>query len=145
MNEFQAAFGFLQLIYIDMSIEEQTSIAQNYREQLKEIPGITILDDITGVKHCYSYFPVLIAKEITGRTRDEVYDYLKSHNIFTRRYFYPLITYFPVYRELDSARPENLPVAGRIAENILCLPIYPELSFETTKIISKILGNVCRP
>jgi dTDP-4-amino-4,6-dideoxygalactose transaminase len=127
VNEVQAAMGLLQLKYIDSNLEKRRQIAGRYREGLKGIAGLSYLNDMPGVKHCYSYFPVLIDKHKFGRPRDEVYDQLKKHNIFGRRYFYPLITQFPTYRGLDSAQPGKLPVAEKAAEEVLCLPIYPEL------------------
>ena len=127
MNEVQAAMGLLQLKYIDSNVEKRRQIAGLYRESLKGIAGLSYMNDKPGVRHCYSYFPVLIDKNKFGRPRDEVYDQLKKHNIFGRRYFYPLISQFPTYRGLDSAQPGKLPVAEKAAEEVLCLPIYPEL------------------
>jgi dTDP-4-amino-4,6-dideoxygalactose transaminase len=127
MNEFQAALGVLQLQHIDAAIEERKNIALLYREQLKDIDGITILSDSPNVKHNYSYFPLLIDSENYGMTRDDLYEKLREKNIYVRRYFYPLISQFPMYRDLDSAKPGKLFVAERITEQILCLPIYPGL------------------
>jgi dTDP-4-amino-4,6-dideoxygalactose transaminase len=132
MNEVQAAYGLLQLKYADECIEKRRKIALMYREQLKDIPGINFLEDIHGVKHCYSYFPILVDKEKYGINRDELYEKLKAHNIYGRRYFYPLISQFPTYRGLSSAKPDNLPVANRVANQVICLPIYPSL--ETSQI-----------
>jgi dTDP-4-amino-4,6-dideoxygalactose transaminase len=128
MNEFQAALGLLQLKYVDGYIEKRKIIASIYRYGLKDIPGLTCLEDWPGVKHSYSYFPVLINQSRYGKNRDQVYEELKQRNIFTRRYFYPLISQFPVYKELESSKPENLPVALRVTEEVLCLPLYPDLS-----------------
>ena len=137
MNEVQASMGLLQLKYIDQSIEKRREIAICYREELKGVNGISYLNDLPGVKHCYSYFPILIDKDKFGKTRDEVYEELKLQNIFGRRYFYPLITQFPTYRGLESAQPGKMPVAERVTEEILCLPIYPGLDTEhVTKICS---------
>jgi dTDP-4-amino-4,6-dideoxygalactose transaminase len=142
MNEVQAAMGILQLKYIDRVIEQRKVIAEAYRDQLKTIPGISYLEDSPGVKHCYSYFPILIDKAIYGHTRDEVYEELKKHNIFGRRYFYPLISQFPTYRGLESAQPGKLPVAEKLADEVLCLPLHPHLENESiTKIVSIIKGS----
>jgi dTDP-4-amino-4,6-dideoxygalactose transaminase len=141
MNEVQAAMGLLQLKYIDSNVEKRRQIAGLYREGLKGIAGLSYMNDMSGVKHCYSYFPVLIDKNKFGRPRDEVYDQLKKHSIFGRRYFYPLISQFPTYRGLDSAQPGKLPVAEKVAEEVLCLPIYPELEAGHIKQICSILKS----
>jgi dTDP-4-amino-4,6-dideoxygalactose transaminase len=139
MNEVQAAMGLLQLKYIDSLIEERKQITKQYRDLLNDIEGISYIEDMPYVKHCYSYFPIFIDKEKYGRTRDEVYEKLKENNIFTRRYFYPLISQFPTYRGLESAQPGKMPIAESITKKVICLPIYPELSKETIEIISGIL------
>lgn len=139
MNEFQAALGTLQLKYVDEAIEQRKKVAEKYREQLQYVEGIRLLDDIEGNKHSYSYFPVLIDEEKFGVSRDEVYAELKKNNIMVRRYFYPLISQFPTYKGLDSAKPENLPVAEEITKKILCLPIYPGLSSNTVELITEII------
>jgi dTDP-4-amino-4,6-dideoxygalactose transaminase len=130
MNEFQAALGLLQLKYIGQSIERNKQLAFAYRKVLKGVPGITILEDMPDVKHNYSYFPILIDKEKFGKSRDDVYEGLKKYNIFTRRYFYPLISQFSSYRGLESAKEGLMPVAEKAAEEILCLPIYPDLEMD---------------
>lgn len=141
MNEVQAAYGLLQLKYVDNYIEKRKEITQLYREKLRDISGIRIMEDMEGVVHSYTYFPILIDKEKYGKTRDEVYAELKSQNINGRRYFYPLISQFPTYRGLPSAQKENLPVAENITEQVICLPIYPELDFKT---INKIIMVIKR-
>lgn len=127
MNEFQAAIGLLQLKYIDGAIEMRKQIAVQYRNILKNINGLTFLNDLPDIKHCYSYFPVLIDQNKFGRTRDEVYEELKKNKIYGRRYFYPLISQFPTYKGLDSALPGKMPVAEKISGQVICLPIYPGL------------------
>jgi dTDP-4-amino-4,6-dideoxygalactose transaminase len=128
MNEVQAAFGLIQLKYIDGNIDRRKKVANKYRKGLSGVDGVRFLEDIPGVKHTYSYFPVLIDEDVFGKSRDCVYDELKKKNIFARKYFFPLISDFPMYRGLESARPENLPVATKIAKQVICLPIYPMLS-----------------
>jgi len=135
MNELQSAYGLLQLKYVDGWIAKRKEIAEIYRKQLKDVNGITYMEDITGVNHAYSYFPVFVDKEKYGLTRDEIYDELKKHNIYGRRYFYPLISQFPTYRGLSSSKPDNLPVATKVAEQVICLPIYPVLGSEDLKRI----------
>jgi dTDP-4-amino-4,6-dideoxygalactose transaminase len=135
MNEFQAALGLLQLKYIDKVITKRKSIAEYYRDKLRNIEGIQFLNDQEGVRHSYSYFPLFIDSTRFGHTRDNIHEYLKKHNIFGRRYFYPLISQFPTYRELPSSNPINLPVAEKIAGRVICLPIYPDLSEEDITVI----------
>lgn len=139
MNEFQAALGLLQLKYVDKSIERRKSIVKIYREELNGIEGIRLISEIKGVKHNYQYFPILIDEKKYGKSRDEVYEELKKNNIFSRRYFYPLISQFPTYRGLPSASQRNLPVATRIAKQILCLPLYSDLNRNIVYKIVKIL------
>lgn len=139
MNEFQAALGLLQLKYVDEAIERRKKVAETYRNALNGIKGIKILYDQENVKHSYSYFPILIDETEFGVTRDAVYDELKRNNIFVRRYFYPLISQFPTYKGLESAKPENLPVGELVTKKVLCLPIYPELSAEDTLTIVDII------
>ncbi len=141
MNELQAAYGLLQLKYVDEYIDKRGIIAKAYREQLKGIPGINFLNDISGVHHSYTYFPILIDNNEYGKTRDELYEKLKENNIFGRRYFYPLISQFPTYRGLPSSKPDNLPVATKVTEQVICLPIYPDLSGYDIERIIKIIIN----
>jgi len=127
MNEFQAALGLLQLKYVDKEIEKRKEVARKYREGLKGINGIKFLSDLQNVKHNYQYFPIFIDKQNYGKSRDEVYESLKLQNVYTRRYFYPLISQFPTYRGLPSADPSNLPIAERVAQEVLCLPMFGDL------------------
>jgi dTDP-4-amino-4,6-dideoxygalactose transaminase len=144
LNEVQAAYGLLQLNYIDVFIAKRKEITQLYQTLLKSIPGIHFLPDMKDVNHAYSYFPVLIDEKLYGMTRDELYNKLKESNIFTRRYFYPLISNFEPYHNLDSAAPDNLLVATRAALQVLCLPIYVELSPDEVKLISYIIKDNAR-
>jgi len=141
MNELQAAYGLVQLKHIDSYIEKRRTIAGIYREGLAEISGLRFIDDVTGVRHSYTYFPILIDREAYGESRDDVYYRLRKHNIYGRRYFYPLISQFPPYRGLPSAKAENLPVATRVSEQIICLPIYPDLDMGTLQLIVEIIKN----
>lgn len=133
MNEVQSAMGLLQLKRIDAAIDKRKQITEVYRKELFGIEGLSFLEDIPSVKHCYSYFPILIDVKKYGKSRDDVYEKLKTHNIFGRRYFYPLISQFPTYRGLKSAKADNLPYAERIAEEVICLPIYTDL--EIIKVV----------
>jgi dTDP-4-amino-4,6-dideoxygalactose transaminase len=139
MNEIQAAYGLLQLKYIDNYISKRQIVADTYRRGLINITGVRYLEDIKGVRHNYSYFPILIDEDEYGMSRDEVYERLKKYNIFGRRYFYPLISQFPTYRGLISANSENLPNAEKIAKMVICLPIYSELDNKTINLICELL------
>jgi dTDP-4-amino-4,6-dideoxygalactose transaminase len=130
MNEVSSAMGLLQLKYIDSAIKKRKEIAEQYKILLDGFEGITFIQDIPNVKHCYSYFPIFVNKIKYGKSRDEVYEELKKHNILGRRYFYPLISQFPAYRGLGSAQPGKMPVAEKITEEVICLPIYTDISKE---------------
>jgi dTDP-4-amino-4,6-dideoxygalactose transaminase len=141
MNEVQAAFGLLQLKHIDKAISRRREIDSLYREQLSPVPGITCPQLPVDATYNYSYFPVLIEKKYPLQ-RDELNEMLRQHGIYPRRYFYPLISEFPMYSGLPSAAPSNLPYAKRAAEHVLCLPIYPDLEDESIlKIIALIASN----
>jgi dTDP-4-amino-4,6-dideoxygalactose transaminase len=139
MNELQAAYGLLQLKYVDEYISKRKSIAELYRDKLIGIKGIRFLGDIDSINHSYTYFPILIDEKVFGMTRDEVYVKLKRHNIYSRRYFYPLISQFPTYRSLPSAQKDNLPVAEKVTEQVICLPIYPDLENQIVMRICEII------
>ena len=139
LNELQAAYGLLQLKYVDKFISRRKAITQLYRQLLINMPGLRFLPDMDRVIHGYSYFPILIDEEKHGESRDELYNRLKMHNIFTRRYFYPLISTFEPYCKLPSARPEDLPHAVKAAKNVLCLPIYVELEDTDVQMICSII------
>ncbi|WP_136475079.1 DegT/DnrJ/EryC1/StrS aminotransferase family protein [Pseudomonas sp. DG56-2] len=126
MSEINAAFGLLQLQYIDKAIAHRLKLDSVYREGLGQIKGIKLVDSAPNIINNYSYFPIIVGNDY-GLSRDELYEKLKSHNINARRYFYPLITDFPMYRGLHSAHRDNLPVASYISDRVLCLPIYSTL------------------
>lgn len=130
MDEVRSAYGLLNLRQVDAAIEARHQVAIKYREALRPVEGITFFDDMPGVKHNYSYFPIFVDAEKYGMTRDGLYFKMKEHNVLGRRYFYPLISEFSTYRGLDSARPENLPNAHRMAETVVCLPMHHALSDE---------------
>ena len=139
MNEFQAALGVLQLKFADEVQQKRKKIALSYRENLRNIDGITFLKDMNDVHHCYSYFPILVEETIYGISRDTLYEKLKKSGIFTRRYFYPLISNFSTYKSLPSSDIDNLPIANEIAMKVLCLPIYPDLENDNLERICQIL------
>jgi dTDP-4-amino-4,6-dideoxygalactose transaminase len=127
MNEFQAAFGVLYLKYIESYIKKREAIVFEYRGALKNVDGIRLMNDIEGVAHNYGYFPVFVDEEKYGISRDELYEKLKRHDIYGRRYFSPLISQFSAYRNFAMFGPGRLPVAEKTAEQVVCLPIYPDL------------------
>jgi dTDP-4-amino-4,6-dideoxygalactose transaminase len=141
MNEIQAAFGLLQLKHIEEAIDRRREIDARYRQHLSNVPGITCSSIEADTKYNYSYFPIMV-EEGYSLSREELYEKLHQHGIYARRYFYPLITDFPMYRGIQSAKPGNLPVAKLIAERVLCLPIYPDLSkLEQQTIASIVRGD----
>ncbi|MBQ8049156.1 MAG: DegT/DnrJ/EryC1/StrS family aminotransferase [Bacteroidales bacterium] len=130
VDEVRAAYGLLNLRQVDAAIEARHQVAIKYREALRPVDGITFMDDMPGVRHNYSYFPLFVDAEKYGMTRDELYEKMKNHNVLGRRYFYPLISTFSTYRGLPSAAPENLPKAHKMADSVICLPMHHELSAE---------------
>ena len=110
-----------------------------YRQSLEGVEGIRLLPETEGVKHNYAYFPIFIDKEKYGMSRDDLYNKLKENNILARRYFYPLISNFPTYRGLESATPDNLPLATKLAEQVLCLPMYAGLEEKDVLLISDLV------
>lgn len=128
MDEIRAAFGLLNLKYIDGAIANRKRITELYRSKLQNVQGIRFLQDMNGVTHNYSYFPIFVVSEQYGMSRDDLYELLKTHNIYGRRYFYPLISSFEPYCEYVSARKENLPIASKLANEVICLPIYADLA-----------------
>ena len=130
MDEIRAAYGLLNLRQVDSAIEARHQVAIKYREALKDVSGITFFDDIEGVRHKYSYFPIFVDEEKYGMSRDALYFKMREHNVYGRRYFYPLISTFSTYRGLHSSNPDNLPVATRIANQVICLPMHHALSDE---------------
>ena len=128
MDEMRSAYGLLNLRQVDAAIEARHQVAIKYRVALREVEGITFFDDMPGVRHNYSYFPIFVDAEKYGMTRDELYFKMKETNVLGRRYFYPLISEFSTYRGLESARPENLPNAHQMANSVICLPMHHALS-----------------
>ncbi len=140
MDEVRSAYGLLNLKQVDAAIEARHKVADQYREALRNVPGIRFMEDIPGVRHNYSYFPIFIDAEKYGMSRDELYFKMKENNVLGRRYFYPLISEFSTYRGLESAKPENLPVAARLADSVICLPMYHNLGeIEVERILDVIV------
>ncbi len=141
VDEVRAAYGLLNLRQVDAAIEARHQVAIKYREALRPVEGITFMDDMPGVRHNYSYFPLFVDAEKYGMTRDELYVKMKNHNVLGRRYFYPLISTFSTYRGLPSAAPENLPKAHKMADSVICLPMHHELSKDD---LDRVLGLIIK-
>ena len=139
MDEIRSAFGLLNLKQVDDAIERRHQVAVKYREALRNVRGIRFFDDMPGVKHNYSYFPIFVDSEEYGLTRDELYFKMREQGIWGRRYFYPLISTFSTYCGLPSAVPENLPVATRMANEVICLPMHHKLNDEDIERIIELI------
>lgn len=148
MNEFQAAFGLMQLEQVQQEISNRSKIAALYKELLEGIKGVAFLSDMPNTEPTHCYFPVLIDAGRFGVTRNELFTLLRGCNIVARKYFYPLISSAPCYSALPSATKANLPVAHRVAQQILCLPIYGALEPQTVRSICAVIAEahqVARP
>ena len=130
MDELRSAYGLLNLKQVDSAINARKDVANKYRDALKSVDGITFFEDIKGVCHNYSYFPIFIDADHYGMTRDELFIKMRNTGVWSRRYFYPLISNFPTYRGLPTANKENLPVGNKMANEVLCLPMHHALSAE---------------
>lgn len=141
MSEINAAFGLLQLKHVDMAIMKRAEIDNLYRQGLKDVKGITCLPESVEVERTFSYFPIFVESDYQ-LSRDQLYEKLKINNIFSRRYFYPLISDMPMYRGLSSASQVNLHTAELRSRKVLCLPIFPDLlKSEINHIVECISGE----
>ena len=141
MDEIRSAYGLLNLKQVDSAIAARQKVAVAYREALRNVDGISFWDDMPGVRHNYSYFPIFVDAEKYGMTRDELYMKMKDQGVWGRRYFYPLISEFSTYRGLESSRPENLPNAHIMADTVICLPMHHALREEE---INRIIDCIIR-
>jgi len=142
MDEVRAAYGILNLKQVDDAIAWRKKVADQYRDTLRDVDGITFFEDIEGVHHNYAYFPIFVNAEKFGMTRDELYFKMKEKNIYGRRYFYPLISSFSTYRSLPSAAPGNLPVATKKSNEVICLPMCMGLTEKDVKrVLDSIISN----
>jgi dTDP-4-amino-4,6-dideoxygalactose transaminase len=141
MDEMRAAYGLLNLRQVDAAIEARKQVAEAYRSALRGVNGIQFFDDMLGVRHNYSYFPIFVDEEQYGISRDALYEKMKANNVLGRRYFYPLITDFDPYKDIRSANPANLPVANKIANQVICLPMHHALSDEDVKRVIDCVRN----
>lgn len=141
MDELRSAWGLLNLKQVDKAIAARKHVAEEYRKALRNVEGITFFDDMPGVIHNYSYFPIFVDEEKYGMSRDELYFKMRAQNVWGRRYFYPLISEFSTYRGLESATPENLPNAHKMANSVICLPMHHLLSDED---IQKVIESIVK-
>jgi len=140
MNEMQAALGLLQLKRHKENIAKRKKIADIYKTELNEVNGIMLLPEYPKLSNYnYIYFPIFVDEKEYGNSRDELYNHLKNNNIHGRRYFYPLISDFSMYRSLSSARRENLPIAIKASKQVICLPLYPDLDYEIVYHVIQII------
>ena len=141
MDEIRSAYGLLNLRQVDNAIDARRRVALRYREALKDVEGISFWNDTEGVRHNYSYFPIFVDEAQYGISRDELYMKMKSLDVLGRRYFYPLISTFSTYRNIPSAAPENLPVAHRLADTVICLPMHHALTDGDIERVLDIIVN----
>jgi dTDP-4-amino-4,6-dideoxygalactose transaminase len=141
MSEVNAAFGLLQLNHIDQAIAKRKAVSDLYCSLLSDIEGVTCLNETAaGDQHNYSYFPVIIGDDYK-HTRDELFDTLKSHNIMSRKYFYPLLSNIQTYQNYPTAEVNHLPHANNLADHVLCLPIYEDLDHMDIQRICGIIAQ----
>ena len=144
MDEMRAAYGLLNLRQVDAAIEARKRVALQYVEALQGVKGISLFEPITNsllpianseasYRLNYSYFPIFVDEEQYGISRDALYEKMKANNVLGRRYFYPLITKFDPYKDIPSANLANLPIANKIAKQVICLPMHHTLSEEDVK------------
>ena len=139
MDEMRSAYGLLSLKYVDEAIEKRKKVAMRYREALRDISGIHFLEDSPHVKNNYSYFPIFVSEKEYGMSRDALYEKMKSVGVYGRRYFYPLISTFSTYRGLDSAGRNNLPVAYKMADEVICLPMHHGVTEEDVERVLDVI------
>lgn len=140
MSEINAAFGLLQLEYVDGVIAERAKRDAQYRERLSSVRGVKCLGDAGQTIHNFAYFPILMDDSFP-LTRDRLCEKLRERDIYPRRYFYPLISDFPMYRHFPSASRSNLPVAAAAADRVVCLPLYPDLDPAVVEEVCDLIGN----
>lgn len=141
MDEIRSAYGLLNLKQVDSAIARRKDVATQYREALKDVKGISFFEDKPGARHNYSYFPIFVEEKEYGMSRDALYFKMREQGVFGRRYFYPLISTFSTYRALPTARPENLPVATKMAESVICLPMHHNLSQKDINLVLSLIKH----
>lgn len=147
MDEIRAAYGLLNLKYVDQAIENRKKVAKFYTDQLQSVKGVSLYKPLANsfdqneIKFNYSYFPIFIDEKEFGMSRDELYNKFRANNILSRRYFYPLITEFSPYKSFDSAAKHNLPIANQIADSVLCLPMHHALTKDDRERIISVIKD----
>lgn len=144
MDEIRAAYGLINLRHVDEAIERRRQITMKYRRELADVEGISMLDLLPNVRYNYSYMPIFVDRTLYGASRDSLYFYMKEKNILARRYFYPLITQFSTYSGLPSTSPANLPVATRMANSVICLPLHAGLEDDDVQRTIDVIKNFSR-
>lgn len=139
MDEVRAAFGLLNLKQVDAAIDARHKVANRYREAIDHIAGLTYLSELLNIRYNYGYFPIFVDEEKYGMSRDALYEKFKANNIFGRRYFYPLISTLNPYKDYPSANPDNLSVATKMANEVLCLPMHHDLRNEEVERVINLL------
>lgn len=129
MSEVCSAMGLLQLTHVQAAIDKRRMLVQRYRAGLGDVCALRCLEPVPGCEPNYAYFPVFVQNDATSRRRDALYHWLQDQGIFARRYFYPLISDFPMYRELPSAQVSNLPHASHASRSVVCLPLFSDMTF----------------
>lgn len=142
MNEFQAAMGLCNLRHLEGEIAKRAAVAKRYRERLSNIKGIQLSKIQEDVISNYAYFPVIFDKDILGIDRNKISEILKEHNIFSRKYFYPLITDFDCYK--DRYDSSLTPIAKRMADSVLTLPMYADLTIDNVDMICDVILEAIR-
>ena len=143
LNEVSSAIGRIMLNYVETERQKRIALHKVYNSELADVEGIKLMPKVADdVKLNYQYYVIRIDKKLFGRSRDEVYDEFKKYNVYTRKYFHPLCSEFTCYRQLNSAQKENLPVANEIADQVLSMPMYGELSADDVKKICDILKSM---
>ena len=142
MNEIQAALGIVVLDYVEEERHKRSLLKKIYQKRLKEIEGISFIENKEGIKSSYQYFVIRIDEKTFGKSRDYVYQEFKKYNIFARKYFYPLCSDYACYRHLPSSSSKNLTVANKIAKEVLALPFYGDLSVDDVEKICEIIKNI---
>lgn len=137
MNEFQAAMGLCNLRHVDGEIEKRKNVVNRYIERLSSIAGITPWKEQQGVTHNYAYFPVVFDKVVFGKSRDEVAEQLGKEGIFARKYFYPITNEFDCYK--GRFELQETPIAKKISEQVLTLPLYADLDLAEVDRICDII------
>jgi len=141
MNEIQAVIGLVTLNHLDEEIEKRKELVSAYQSFLKDVEGISYLTMLPNVKSNYQYFVIRVNQRLFGHSRDYLYNRFKQYNVFTRKYFYPLCSDYPCYRHLPSAVPSNLPVAQKVADEVLCMPLYGELTVDDVEKICDLIKS----